>query len=136
MEHFIIITVIFCLASSIFFSPCDSLLGTVAGSDYDHHLSHPAVKPRKLRPSKDHQISRKNDHYGGPQDFATHDAKHDAFVAGKADKNEAKKMQSSVETWREWVEAEGSDTSQYFTMDYSRVRRRRPIHNKALPVAP
>lgn len=38
-------------------------------------------------------------------------------------------------TWREWVEA-GGDTSQFFTMDYSHVRRRRPIHNKSLPLAP
>ncbi|KAL3751480.1 hypothetical protein ACJRO7_012329 [Eucalyptus globulus] len=37
-------------------------------------------------------------------------------------------------TWREWVE--GADPTQYFTMDYSQVRRRRPIHNKSLPVGP
>ncbi|KAI5574090.1 hypothetical protein POPTR_010G138001v4 [Populus trichocarpa] len=37
-------------------------------------------------------------------------------------------------TWREWVE--GTDTSHFFTMDYTQVRRRRPIHNKSLPVGP
>ncbi|XP_028761902.1 probable root meristem growth factor 8 [Neltuma alba] len=37
-------------------------------------------------------------------------------------------------TREEWEE--GDDPSQYFTMDYSRVRRRRPIHNKNIPVAP
>ncbi|XP_030514557.1 uncharacterized protein LOC115728354 isoform X1 [Rhodamnia argentea] len=37
-------------------------------------------------------------------------------------------------TWREW--GEGTDPTQYFTMDYSQVRRRRPIHNKSLPVGP
>ncbi|KAF8039191.1 hypothetical protein BT93_B1674 [Corymbia citriodora subsp. variegata] len=37
-------------------------------------------------------------------------------------------------TWREW--AEGADSTHYFTMDYSQVRRRRPIHNKSLPVGP
>ncbi|KAH9707834.1 hypothetical protein KPL70_012686 [Citrus sinensis] len=36
-------------------------------------------------------------------------------------------------TRQEWVE--GGDTSQYFTMDYSHVKRRRPIHNKSLPAA-
>ncbi|CAA2977492.1 Hypothetical predicted protein [Olea europaea subsp. europaea] len=37
-------------------------------------------------------------------------------------------------TWREWVE--GANKSEYYTMDYSWVRRRRPIHNKQVPVAP
>ncbi|XP_050225592.1 uncharacterized protein LOC126675061 isoform X2 [Mercurialis annua] len=37
-------------------------------------------------------------------------------------------------TRQEWVER--ADTSEFFTMDYSRVRRRRPIHNKSLPAAP
>ncbi|KAH6802156.1 root meristem growth factor [Perilla frutescens var. frutescens] len=31
-------------------------------------------------------------------------------------------------TWREWVER--PNKSEYFTMDYAWVRRRRPIHNK------
>ncbi|WOH13429.1 hypothetical protein DCAR_0832939 [Daucus carota subsp. sativus] len=99
MEHFIIITTIICIASSSFFTPCDSL----SAAGYDHQLTRRTVLPRKLGLSEDHE--------------------------------EAKKKQASIETWREWVE-EGSDSSQYFTMDYSRVRRRRPIHNKSLPVAP
>ncbi|CAN1794969.1 hypothetical protein LINPERHAP1_LOCUS20458 [Linum perenne] len=33
-------------------------------------------------------------------------------------------------------EGEGTDTTQYWTMDYSRVRKRRPIHNKSLPRGP
>lgn len=35
---------------------------------------------------------------------------------------------------QEWKE--GIDPSHFFTMDYSHIRRRRPIHNKSLPVAP
>ncbi|XAR65318.1 hypothetical protein NMG60_11009403 [Bertholletia excelsa] len=38
-------------------------------------------------------------------------------------------------TRQEWVE-EGPDASLFFTMDYSKVRRRRPIHNKSIPVGP
>lgn len=58
-------------------------------------------------------------------------------AAGKAHNKEMRKRKhASITTWREWVEAEGSDTSKYFTMDYSRVRRRRPVHNNSLPVAP
>ncbi|XP_057809905.1 protein GOLVEN 6-like [Salvia miltiorrhiza] len=37
-------------------------------------------------------------------------------------------------TWREWVER--PNKSEYFTMDYSWVRRRRPIHNKQIPFVP
>ncbi|AES97276.1 hypothetical protein MtrunA17_Chr5g0420511 [Medicago truncatula] len=37
-------------------------------------------------------------------------------------------------TRQEWMESD--DPSQYFTMDYNRVKRRRPIHNKQLPVGP
>lgn len=37
-------------------------------------------------------------------------------------------------TMKEWME--GADMSQFFTMDYSHVRRRRPIHNKSVPVGP
>lgn len=53
---------------------------------------------------------------------------------GKTNNKEKGVMHGSKGTWREWVE--GTDTSQYFTMDYSHVKRRRPIHNKALPVGP
>ncbi|CAI9756137.1 unnamed protein product [Fraxinus pennsylvanica] len=42
-------------------------------------------------------------------------------------------MHAAKGTWREWVEGAKSE---YFTMDYSLVRRRRPIHNKQGPVAP
>ncbi|KAK9934948.1 hypothetical protein M0R45_022069 [Rubus argutus] len=35
-------------------------------------------------------------------------------------------------TRQEWMEGDDEDTSAFFTMDYSKVRRRRPIHNKSL----
>ncbi|KAL0446972.1 UNVERIFIED_CONTAM: hypothetical protein Slati_1825100 [Sesamum latifolium] len=37
-------------------------------------------------------------------------------------------------TWREWVES--PRRSEYFSMDYAWVRRRRPIHNKKIPFVP
>ncbi|OAY47436.1 uncharacterized protein LOC110616486 [Manihot esculenta] len=55
-------------------------------------------------------------------------------ISGKAYKEEAKVRKGRRGTRQEWVE--GTDSLQYFTMDYSHVRRRRPIHNKALPVGP
>ncbi|KAL8035351.1 hypothetical protein ABFS82_12G089000 [Erythranthe guttata] len=37
---------------------------------------------------------------------------------------------------RERVEEESSNKSEYFTMDYNWVRKRRPIHNKHVPFLP
>ena len=60
--------------------------------------------------------------------------------AGKADQKGGEKghihASSSRGTRQEWVEGSDVNVSQFFTMDYSHVRRRRPIHNKSLPVAP
>lgn len=39
-------------------------------------------------------------------------------------------------TWQEERVLEGADTSEFFTMDYSKVRRRRPVHNKSTPFGP
>ncbi|KAJ0038129.1 hypothetical protein Pint_23444 [Pistacia integerrima] len=57
------------------------------------------------------------------------------ICVGKKTYNKEKgEMHGGKGTRQEWVE--GTDTSQYFTMDYSHVKRRRPIHNKSLPVGP
>lgn len=47
----------------------------------------------------------------------------------------AAKAQVRGGTWKEWVEAGASHKSDFFTMDYSHVRRRQPIHNKFVPDA-
>ncbi|KAK3039784.1 hypothetical protein RJ639_027097, partial [Escallonia herrerae] len=54
-------------------------------------------------------------------------------LSGKPQHKEADTIHASKGTWQEW--AEGADASQHFTMDYSHVRRRRPIHNKSVPKA-
>ncbi|KAK1350197.1 hypothetical protein POM88_054720 [Heracleum sosnowskyi] len=148
MEQSIIITWIFFIASAVFFTSCDSLqlalsahndLGTHAASEHDYQLIHLGVLPRKLKLREDQLASVKQVYNGGDQDLYAHNAEKDAFsgAAGKAHNKETRKRKHApITTWREWVEAQGSDTSQYFTMDYSRVRRRRPIHNKSFPVAP
>ncbi|XP_040940696.1 protein GOLVEN 6 [Gossypium hirsutum] len=56
-------------------------------------------------------------------------------ASGKAYQKERGTVHASRGTRQEWMES-GTDISQYFTMDYSHVRRRRPIHNKSLPVGP
>ncbi|XP_011009465.1 PREDICTED: probable root meristem growth factor 8 isoform X3 [Populus euphratica] len=90
--------------------------------------------PRKLRVLLDQEAAVKS--YAARSSTSLNKQKGDNAPAGKA----YHKGQNGVHggrpagTWREWVE--GTDTSHFFTMDYSRVRRRRPIHNKSLPVGP
>ncbi|XP_074381241.1 uncharacterized protein LOC141723347 [Apium graveolens] len=144
MGHCIIILVL-CIVSSVLFSCCDSLqlsssanndLGIHAASDHDYQLTYPGVLPRKLKLRMDGQLlSVRKVHNRGDQDSIKN-----MLTAGKAQNKEItkRKLQGPIKTWRECVEAQGSDdtASQYFTMDYSRVRRRRPIHNKSLRAAP
>ncbi|PIN16094.1 hypothetical protein CDL12_11261 [Handroanthus impetiginosus] len=40
------------------------------------------------------------------------------------------------ETWKEKDHENGPNKSEYFTMDYGWVRKRRPIHNKKIPFVP
>ncbi|KDP31405.1 hypothetical protein JCGZ_11781 [Jatropha curcas] len=63
--------------------------------------------------------------------------KEDASFSGKAHNKEQNLIiHGNRGTRQEWMEELGPDTSQYFTMDYSHVKRRIPIHNKGLPVGP
>jgi hypothetical protein len=56
-------------------------------------------------------------------------------ITGKESKKKQNMEIGNKGTRQEWME-EADDPSQYFTMDYTRVKRRRPIHNKKLPVGP
>ncbi|XP_015164768.1 uncharacterized protein [Solanum tuberosum] len=51
-----------------------------------------------------------------------------AQLTGK--EHEGEVIHARKGTRQEWVE--GKDTSDFFTMDYHWVRRRRPIHNKSI----
>lgn len=55
--------------------------------------------------------------------------------AGKQQHKKAGPTHARRGTRQEWEEG-GTNASQLFTMDYSHVRRRRPVNNKALPVSP
>ncbi|KAL4639846.1 uncharacterized protein LOC142626872 [Castanea sativa] len=95
------------------------------------HYSLPAL-PRKLRLFEEVTVKE----YGG-QDSTSYNVE---YVAGKQAKHDNKEQVNNVVhgnkgTWREWVER-GADESEFYTMDYSSVRRRRPIHNKSMPVTP
>ncbi|WJX57964.1 hypothetical protein P8452_43468 [Trifolium repens] len=68
------------------------------------------------------------------RDFVSHKEK-DSLLGGKESKKKQNMEVGNKGTRQEWME-EADDPSQYFTMDYTRVKRRRPIHNKKLPVGP
>jgi len=55
-------------------------------------------------------------------------------ITGKQNMKKQNMEVGTKGTRQEWMESD--DPSQYFTMDYNRVKRRRPIHNKQLPVGP
>ncbi|KAJ6899527.1 root meristem growth factor 8 [Populus alba x Populus x berolinensis] len=96
-------------------------------------LSVPTVLPRKLRVLLDQEVAVKS--YAARSSTSLHKQKGDS-APGKAYHKEQNGVHGGrpAGTWREWVE--GTDTSHFFTMDYTQVRRRRPIHNKSLPVGP
>ncbi|KAJ6432007.1 hypothetical protein OIU84_019301 [Salix udensis] len=100
-------------------------------------LSVPAVVlPRKLRILLDDQEVAAVKSYEDQSSRASLNKQKGDSAPGKAYHKEQDGVTGGrpAGTWREW--AEGTDKSHFFTMDYSLVRRRRPIHNKSLPVGP
>ncbi|KAB2624405.1 root meristem growth factor 8 [Pyrus ussuriensis x Pyrus communis] len=91
--------------------------------------------PRKLRLTGKVTVAEQE----GKDSSAYNNHKESALAGGKKpriEKEEDEEVQvversRSAETWQEQMEKE--DTSEFFTMDYHRVRRRRPIHNKSFP---
>ncbi|KAB2600626.1 hypothetical protein D8674_037280 [Pyrus ussuriensis x Pyrus communis] len=87
--------------------------------------------PRKLRLTGKVTVAEQE----GKDSSAYNNHKESALAGGKKpriEKEEDEEVQvversRSAETWQEQMEKE--DTSEFFTMDYHRVRRRRPIHN-------
>ncbi|KAF8378536.1 hypothetical protein HHK36_029879 [Tetracentron sinense] len=119
----IVITTVLCITLSILIAPCASFHIQVHSSHeqvHDLQLSL-AELPRKLRPTIQERIVKG---YEG-KDFKP-DSKQKGALSGM--------MHGRGETMQEWMERR--DSWKYFTMDYTPVRRRRPIHNKAVPVGP
>ncbi|KAJ4959664.1 hypothetical protein NE237_019574 [Protea cynaroides] len=82
--------------------------------------------PRKLRPVEEPIVRR----------CKTDDSKSEANNKQDfSDKIHSPVMLPGKEGTRQrWIE--GKDMWQFFTMDYSQVRRRQPVHNKAVPTRP
>ncbi|XWS69586.1 hypothetical protein CRYUN_Cryun04dG0192000 [Craigia yunnanensis] len=128
MELIVFITVL-CFSFFTLQTPCTSLQIQLQSSNEQAkgvQLS-PHTLPRKLRFTE----VKGNE---AQQSISNTEQKKD--VSGKeAYQKEQATMHGSRGTRQQWLEG-GPDISQYFTMDYSNVRRRRPIHNKSLPVGP
>ncbi|KAI7754128.1 hypothetical protein M8C21_014872 [Ambrosia artemisiifolia] len=94
----------------------------------DYQLDDP-VLPRKL-------MAKNKDDGHDAKDLVSFNMQHKAFAV-KPHNGEAEAAKVMVHiaargTRQEWIE--GSDsTHEYFTMDYSHVKRRSPIHNKSFP---
>ncbi|EXB44898.1 hypothetical protein L484_026482 [Morus notabilis] len=132
----VLITVI-CILFSALFTPCSSLHIPLLQSSSKHaknELVQPSDVPtfsRKLRINEEVSV------VGRAISDSKSNKKKD--VLGDKHQNKEQKVVAVVHgskgTWQEWSTAEGTgDESNFFTMDYSRVRRRRPIHNKSVPV--
>ncbi|KAG4403241.1 hypothetical protein AAZX31_01G060200 [Glycine max] len=84
--------------------------------------------PRKLR------FTEKVKEVDEARDLASNKQQEGSFASGKQYHRKQNMVLGKKGTRQEWMEVD--DPSQYFTVDYTRVRRRRPIHNKQLPVGP
>ncbi|KAK9266763.1 hypothetical protein L1049_006683 [Liquidambar formosana] len=128
MELAVITTV--CIGLSILLTPCVSQqIQLQPFHEQAHELQHPLpTLPRKLRLAAEVTVKG----YGDKDSTSYSKPKED--FSGKPYHKAPGLLHGRGATWREWVE--GTDTSHFFTMDYSSVRRRRPIHNKSLPVGP
>ncbi|PQP96895.1 uncharacterized protein Pyn_13976 [Prunus yedoensis var. nudiflora] len=123
------------LSFSALLTPCTSLhiqlqpSNKQAAANDELQVSLPTL-PRKLR------FTEKIAGQEG-KDSAPPNKQNEIFsAAGSNDikpkfQKEKESVQRSSGTWQEWME--GENTSEFFTMDYSKVRRRRPIHNKSRP---
>ncbi|KAG5062893.1 hypothetical protein AAZX31_02G115700 [Glycine max] len=116
-----------CSSSQIQLEPSLQLEDDNIGVNTNLQLSLPTV-PRKLR------FTEKVKEDDGARDLASHKQENSFAAAGKQYHRKQNMVLGKKGTRQEWMEVD--DPSQYFTMDYTRVRRRRPIHNKQLPVNP
>ncbi|XP_010261136.1 PREDICTED: probable root meristem growth factor 8 [Nelumbo nucifera] len=84
--------------------------------------------PRKLRLLEEPMVQRRY----MVEDFIADYKQKGALLSGKINTVGVRVRDGRQGTRQKWVE--GAEAWQFFTMDYARVRRRRPIHNKAVPV--
>ncbi|PON79777.1 hypothetical protein PanWU01x14_010090 [Parasponia andersonii] len=134
MELVMVVVTLACFFLSAFLTPCSSLpiqaqaQPSYNQAKYEAQPSLPTLS-RKLRFTEEVKFVRQA---VAPE--STSNNKHMENVKGdKPQKNKEVVLHGSRGTLQEeW--AEGTDASNFFTMDYAKVKRRRPIHNKSVPV--
>ncbi|GMI75303.1 root meristem growth factor 8, GOLVEN 6 [Hibiscus trionum] len=118
----IFITVL-CFSFFALQTPCTSLQIQLQSSNEQAKRvqisPHTLLLPRKLRFTEEHA-------------FKGHVAVVQHSISSTKKKEDASGKARQKEQGRRQERGEGD----YFTMDYSHVRRRRPIHNKSLPLGP
>ncbi|RVW61697.1 hypothetical protein CK203_065934 [Vitis vinifera] len=137
----LIVITMLCIGLLILLTPCaslqiqlqpwhgqahDDLISLHLGDAYDlqqHSFSKMSRKLRLIQVKRDGEKDSMSQHHKKKADFS-----------GKPYDKEPGLRRGRGGTMKEWME--GADMSQFFTMDYSHVRRRRPIHNKSVPVGP
>ncbi|PON64481.1 hypothetical protein TorRG33x02_273300 [Trema orientale] len=132
MELVMVVITLTCIFLSAFLTPCSSLpiqaQSSYKQAKFEAQPSLPTLS-RKLRFTEEVNFVRQA---VVPESMSNN--KHMENVSGdKPQKNKEVVLHGSRGTWQEeW--AEGTDASNFFTMDYAKVKRRRPIHNKSVPV--
>ncbi|XP_042055974.1 protein GOLVEN 6 [Salvia splendens] len=117
------------LAMSFLSAPCASDQLNLNKQD-DHAMYAQPSLPRKLM-NLNHEIAKSA---SSEEDLAAHGEFPQASSGTKQHEKEEKIINAEEENEEE--EEEGPNKSEYFTMDYRWVRRRRPIHNKQIPFVP
>nr|GMD25580.1 probable root meristem growth factor 8 [Ipomoea batatas]GMD51992.1 probable root meristem growth factor 8 [Ipomoea batatas] len=105
------------------------------GTDNKQQIQFPAVNPRKLKLTNDAATVKS---YGDDSHYhPTTVNKQEVALSGEKRHGREGKVGRHARkgTRQEWMEGSDRDTdmSEFYTMDYHWVRRRRPIHNKSFP---
>ncbi|KAL2559149.1 putative root meristem growth factor 8 [Forsythia ovata] len=136
MELLTIIATCFVLLSFMF-APCASDQVQVKKS---LKKAHDAVElnllplPRKLKLNEEGIAKSVEEKYFGL--YKRNMEASSSTPGNKLHQKEKNLMHPGKGTWKKWTDHQGAKKSEYFTMDYGWVRRRRPIHNKHVPVGP
>ncbi|CAI9775182.1 unnamed protein product [Fraxinus pennsylvanica] len=134
MELLTIIATCFILISFIF-APCASDQSKVKKSIEKAH----DTAQLNLLPSQQQKLKLKEEGIVKSvekRDFGPYKRNMEGSSGNKLYQKEKNLMHPGTVKWKEPTDHQEAKKSEYFTMDYGWVRRRRPIHNKHVPVGP
>ncbi|KAL9666961.1 hypothetical protein QQ045_001305 [Rhodiola kirilowii] len=126
-----------CVVVFMFFAPCNCLQVQLTSSHFDQGIGNKEAQAsaEKFLPRKLRVLTEKVREYTEKDSDSKNYNAYQKILSDKLEQKKAKPRPVEGQTWQQWMD-DGGDSSEFFTMDYSKVRRRRPIHNKGLPVGP